>query len=96
MISTDGVRPPSVRFPLTYDLNTKENLFSIRNALKMSNTFKDLDVVSQTILGDSPSPNLSVSNAKNLGKLLTSNTFRSLSEYVEEKEKIANKKFRPH
>jgi hypothetical protein len=97
IVSTDGVRPPSVRFPLTYDLNTKDNMYAIRDALKMSNTFKDLDVISQTILGDSPSPDLSVSNAKNLGKLLTSNTFKSHSEFVEDiLPEQKSKKFRPH
>ena len=97
VVSTDGVRPPSVRFPLTYDLNTKNNMNAIRDALKMSNTFKDLDVISQTILGDLSTPNLSVSNAKNLGKLLTSNTFRSLSEIVEEPiREFKTKQFRPH
>ena len=38
--STDGIRPPSIRFPLTYDLNTKDNMYAIKNALKMSNTYK--------------------------------------------------------
>ena len=78
-------------------MNTKDNMCAIRDALKMSNTFKDLDVISQTILGDSPSPDLSVSNAKNLGKLLTSNTFKSQSEFVEDiVREQKSKKFRPH
>ena len=72
-------------------------MYAIRDALKMSNTFKDLDVISQTILGDSSSPDLSVSNAKNLGKLLTSNTFKSQSEFVEDiVREQKSKKFRPH
>ena len=96
IVSTDGVRPPSVRFPLTYDLNTKDNMYAIRDALKMSNTFKVVDVISQPILGDSHSPNLSVSNTKNLGKLLTSNTFRSLSEFVEDTPEVQSKRFRSH
>ena len=64
----------------------------------MSNTYKrKIDVVSQTILGDAPSIALSVSNAPNLAKLLTSNTFISQTEFVEVIiEEQTHTKFRPH
>lgn len=95
--STDGIRPPSVRFPLTYDLNTKDNMHNIKHALKLSNTYKNnIDVVSRTILGDTSSVALSISIAPNLGKLLTSNTFISQTEIEEVIVVQSNKKFRHH
>ena len=73
-------------------------MHDIKDALKMSKTLKwKIDVVYQAILGDAPSIALSISNAPNLGKLLTSNTFVSQTEFVEVIiEEKTHQKFRPH
>jgi hypothetical protein len=58
-----------VRFHLTYDRDTSNQLHSIKEALDISNTAK-FDTHARIILGDGQHAKLSISNLKNCGKLL--------------------------
>ena len=69
--STDGILPPGVRFPLTYNQDTAYQMHNIKQALNMSKLCST-NLLARVILGDGPHPDLCISNAMNLRKILVS------------------------
>lgn len=75
----NDIANPSIRFPLTYDMDTRANLSRIKTALEIP---KDLSVEARKILGSKTSINLSVENSSSLKSKLVSNNYVSLEEDV--------------